>query len=287
MAKIYITDTVFYNRGSSIMLGWDPTWFGLPENEWGDPLENAVKKLQQELDIKVDGLVGPTTFIRLQTHRESELVIANYLHLGMASPAIDYHKVDVTKYYNKLPSSNYKFVPLESIRKINKIVIHWDAALSIDSCFNILKKRGVSTHFGVDNDGTVFQLLNTNHVAYHVKESNNDSIGIDISNAFYLKYNDTYKKRGFGLRPVITSKVNGKSVGPHLGYYPQQIEAAKELIKVLCRHYKIPLNIPSKFVDTPATTSGVMFHYHLNDSKIDTAGFPLEQILKNLIEEQE
>lgn len=288
--KIYITDTEFYNRGSSLMLGWDPTWFGLEKNDFGGELEYAIKKLQDHFGITIDGLLGPVTFTRLQTQREAKGLLeednsGNIINCGLKQVNVNYPRVDVNKLYHKLPKANYRTVSLDKPRDINKIVIHWDAALSTQSCFNILKKRGYSTHFSIDNDGTIFQLLNTNHIGYHVKESNKDSIGIDISNAFYLKYNDTYEKRGFGARPVITSTVNGKPVGPHLGYYPEQIKAAKELIRSLCAEYDIPLSMPSGFVHDPAKTSGVMFHYHINDGKIDTAGFPLELIIQELLSE--
>lgn len=279
---VYIEDTTFYNKGSSVMLGWDPTWFGLSKDEFGPKLETAIKEFQKSLGVKEDGLVGPITYARLETAREALSDVSAHLNCGLKEVSIEYPKVDVETFYQKLPSGNYKHVSYNKPRNVNKIVVHWDAALSAQSCFNILKKRGYSTHFAIDNDGTICQFLNTNHIAYHVKESNKDSIGIDISNAFYLKYNKTYEKRGFGKRPVITSTVNGQIVGPHLGYYPEQIRAAKELIKVLCKEYDIPLEIPAGIVTDPENTPGVMFHYHLNDGKIDTAGFPLDLIISEL-----
>lgn len=282
--KICINDTTFYNKASSALLGWDPTWFGLEKNDFGNKLETKVEKFQEDHDIKIDGLVGPVTFTRLETHREACLIQGQTINCGFNRIKVNNVKIS-EDLYNKLPSNNYRAVPLSKPRKINKIVIHWDAALSSKSAFNILKKRGYSTHFCVDNDGTIFQLLNTNHIAWHVKESNNDSIGIDISNAYYLKYNKTYERRGFGPRPVINSTVNGRDLGPHLGYYPEQIRAAKELIKTLVQQYKIPLETPIEFVDNPEDVGGVMFHYHLNDGKIDTAGFPLELIIEEIREE--
>jgi len=286
MSKVYISDTVFYNKASSCLLGWDPTWFNLPVSQFGPKLLSAVKKFQKEHNITVDGLVGSGTFGRLETQREALTDPCKFINVGLKEIKVTFPRINVSKYYGTLPPKNYKKQPLQNARKVNKLVIHWDAALSAASCYKVLHKRGYSTHFCLDNDGTIFQFLNTNHKAYHVRESNGDSIGIDISNAFYLKYNETYERRGFGKRPVITSKVNGHKVGPHLGYYPEQIKAAKALIKALCKEYDIPLEMPTEFVDDPKNTPGVMFHYHLNDNKIDTAGFPLEQILSELKEEQ-
>lgn len=282
MSKICIEDTTFYNKGSSVLLGWDPTWFGLDKNEFGEELEEAIKDFQSEYNIKIDGLVGPVTYTRMVTEREAEENSnISLINCGLKQIALPYAKVDDT-YYHKLPLKNYKIVDLNKQRNINKIVVHWDAALSTSSCFEILKKRGYSSHFSIDNDGTIYQFLNTNHIAYHVKETNDNAIGIDISNAFYTKYNSTYEKRGFGKRPVIRSKVNGKDIGEHLGYYPAQIQAAKSLIAVLCDTYNIPLQVPKEFLTDPKNTSGVMFHYHINNNKIDTAGFPLELIINEI-----
>lgn len=288
MEKIYITDTVFYNKGSSVLLGWDPTWFGLDVNDFGEELEYRVKKFQEDHNIKIDGLVGPMTYTRLKTAHEADEAARTFssIYCGLKEINLEDVVSNTEKFYNKFPAGNYKRKDLTDERPINKIVIHWDAALSSQSCFDILKKRGYSSHFSIDNDGTIYQLLNTSHIAYHVKETNDNAIGIDVSNAFYLKYNKIYEKRGFGLRPIITSKVNGRTVGPHLGYYPSQIKALKKLIGKLCETYDIPLVCPIGLVAKPKLESGVMFHYNINDGKIDAAGIPLKQILDELSEEK-
>ena len=55
-------------------------------------------------------------------------------------------------------------------------------------------------HFCLDNDGTIYQILDTQHGAWHCSSrvGNQNSIGIEISNAFYPKYQDWYIKNGFG-----------------------------------------------------------------------------------------
>ena len=59
----------------------------------------------------------------------------------------------------------------------------------------------------IDNDGTIFQMLDTQHKAWHAgipnyEGGNPKGIGVEISNAYYLKYQDWYVKNGFGERPV-------------------------------------------------------------------------------------
>ncbi len=66
--------------------------------------------------------------------------------------------------------SGYK--KMTKLRKPKMFVCHWDAALSADSCYRILRKRGLSIHFTIDNDGTIFQYLDMNHIAYHCGKHN-------------------------------------------------------------------------------------------------------------------
>ena len=46
----------------------------------------------------------------------------------------------------------------------------------------VLEKRGISTHFVIDNDGTIVQLVDCNDIAWHAgnRKVNNASIGIDL-----------------------------------------------------------------------------------------------------------
>ena len=46
-------------------------------------------------------------------------------------------------------------------------VCHWDVCLSSKMCHRVLKQRGISVHFAIDNDGTIYQFMDMNDVAYH------------------------------------------------------------------------------------------------------------------------
>jgi hypothetical protein len=175
------------------------------------------------------------------------------------------------------------------------IVTHWDAALSAKSCYNILKKREISSHFVIDNDGTIYQMVDTQNVCWHAgnRAVNNCSIGIDFSNAYYTKYQDVYVKRGFGPRPVLkNSKVHGRKLKEHLGYYPIQIKAYKSLLTSLSEYYKIPLECPTEGDGNLMTSvsrevkmakyEGVVCHYHLTNRKIDCAGLELAKIIEDI-----
>tara|TARA_R110002110_G_scaffold151332_6_gene343470 strand:+ start:28 stop:879 length:852 start_codon:yes stop_codon:yes gene_type:complete len=272
----------FYNRRSAKKLGWAPNWFATAK--FDSRLIKQIKDFQAECDLKQDGMVGPMTFRRLVSLREAqEELVENSLLVNGAHVPIKWDKVKIdllgSKCYRK---SRKRRVP-------KKIVTHWDVCLSADSCRNVLEKRGISTHFVIDNDGTIVQLVDTNDIAWHASGANNYSVGIDLSNAYYTKYQRVYEKRGHGPRPVIKSQCHGQTLGPHLGYYPVQIEAYKALLSFLSKHYNIPLECPQNDDGTLITTvypeakldkyRGVVCHYHLTRKKIDTAGLELVAIL--------
>ena len=298
-----VVDKIFYNRASANKLGWTPSWFGA--DEFDDELIRKIKAFQHKNDLDTDGLVGPKTFARVYTHREAAHEMLVDKINGVETPPkntivcngklveIDWDKVENLRSPKglPLPEDNYKQVAVDRIPQM--IITHWDVCLSAKSCHRVLNKRGISSHFVIDNDGTIYQMVDTQHIAWHAPPANNVSIGIDLSNAFYTKYQRIYRKRGFGNRPVLEdSMVHGRKLPAHLGYYPAQIEAYKALVKALCEHYDIPLQCPKDaagllwrtvFGDiTRKKFQGVACHYHITKNKIDTAGLPLVEILEDI-----
>ena len=191
-----------------------------------------------------------------------------------------------------LPKNCYRKAKNE--RKPTMFVAHWDVCLSSKSCFNVLKKRGISVHFCIDNDGTIYQLMDCNDIGWHAgnRKVNNNSVGVEISNAYYPKYQELYRTRGFGPRPIWrNAKVHERKLKPFLGFYDVQIEAFKALTKALHNAYGIPLAAPMdgknllKTVDSDVskgTFKGVINHYHVTKRKIDCAGLKLDKILKEI-----
>ena len=61
--------------------------------------------------------------------------------------------------------------------------IHYDAVGSSERCFRALHdNRGLSAHFLLDLDGTLYQTLDLRERAFHAKDANDESIGIEIAN---------------------------------------------------------------------------------------------------------
>jgi len=278
-----------YNRISAKKHGWHPSWFAPYLSEFDNELQDSIIKFQVEHDLKPDGLVGPITYRRLLANRELRLEnkkSENYILINGQPVAIGWDvEIDLIK-----PGAFKKY---NGTRKPKMIVTHWDACTSASRCKRVLEARNISTHFCIDNDGIIYQYLDTNDVGWHAGKVNNYSIGVDFSNAYYTKYNSLYKKRGFKARPVLNdSIVHGVKLKPHLGYYPIQIEAYKYLVRTLARHYKIPLMVPMaadgellKKVDAGAAKGrfkGIVCHYHLTRGKIDCAGLELKKIIDEL-----
>jgi N-acetylmuramoyl-L-alanine amidase len=68
-------------------------------------------------------------------------------------------------------------------RVVDQFVIHFDAAGTSKRCFEILQdQRGLSVHFMLDLDGTIYQTLDVKESAWHATIANGRSIGIEIAN---------------------------------------------------------------------------------------------------------
>jgi N-acetylmuramoyl-L-alanine amidase len=178
-------------------------------------------------------------------------------------------------------------------------VNHWDVCLSSESCASVLNKRGLSVHFLIDNDGTIFQMLDTQHKAWHAgipnyEGGNTKGVGVEISNAYYPKYQSWYKTNGFGERPIQNhGYVHGATLDPFLDFYPVQLEALKALWGAMHDGLSIPLVYPTDSngnIETSVHTAcergefhGICNHYNFIKSKIDCAGLDLPSLLQELI----
>jgi N-acetyl-anhydromuramyl-L-alanine amidase AmpD len=73
---------------------------------------------------------------------------------------------------------------LDTLRKVvDQFVIHYDVAGTSKRCFQVLHDaRGLSVHFMLDLDGTIYQTLDLKEGAWHATIANNRSVGIEIAN---------------------------------------------------------------------------------------------------------
>jgi len=149
---------------------------------------------------------------------------------------------------------------------VDKLVIHYDVCGTSRQCFNVLHdQRGLSVHFLLDLDGTIYQTLDLKERAWHATVANSRSVGIEIANLgayggnekapfdeWYAKDPDGHmritlpqhfgdggiKTPGFVGRPSRDGPVTGAIQGRELRQYdftPQQYDALIKLTATLCK----------------------------------------------------
>ncbi|MCC6320355.1 MAG: N-acetylmuramoyl-L-alanine amidase [Phycisphaerales bacterium] len=68
-------------------------------------------------------------------------------------------------------------------RCVDQFVLHYDVCGTSRQCFRVLHDmRGLSVHFMLDIDGTIYQTLDLKERAWQATTSNDRSIGIEIAN---------------------------------------------------------------------------------------------------------
>jgi N-acetylmuramoyl-L-alanine amidase len=159
---------------------------------------------------------------------------------------------------------------------VDQFVLHYDACGTSRQCFKVLHDlRGLSVHFLLDLDGTIYQTLDLKERAWHATTSNTRSIGIEIAQigaydphqqnplaAWYQEERNgrtrvTIPKQfdGGGQRipqfigrPMRSKPVTGTIQSQELIQYdftPQQYEALVKLGATLCRTFpKLKCDFP-------------------------------------------
>ena len=195
-------------------------------------------------------------------------------------------------------------------RVVDQFVIHYDVAGTSQACFETLQdKRGLSVHFMLDLDGTIYQSLDLKEKAWHATIANSRSIGIEVANMGAYPANDHgvlarwYRpgpdgkirlvnpgsskspvfSSGVELRPSRNEPVVGVVQGQKLKQYdftPQQYEALARLTATLCTIFpKIHCDYPRDSSGALITHTlpraeydryeGILGHYHVQDNKTD------------------
>lgn len=284
------------NKKSSEDLGWHPEWFGC--EDFNQELVEAIKAYQKENNIRSTGYVDESTYRRIFTEQESSSSSYKPLYFSNEEKYIIFNNKKIRIFWNKVKLWNeeggikheketyYKYNRKEN-RDIKMFVNHWDACLNSKSCGAIINKRGLSMHFLIDNDGTVYQMLDMQDAAWQCgdKKVNKHSLGVEVSNAFYTKYQDWYIKNGFGERPVIErSFVNGFNVGKHLGFYDVQLQALAALWEAVSFSTNTELKIlESRKVENEVLEcnfSGFVNHFNIKKRKIDCASLNMQRVLE-------
>ena len=192
---------------------------------------------------------------------------------------------------------------------VDLFVIHYDVCGTSRRCFEVLHDiRGLSVHFMLDLDGTIYQTLDVKERAWHAGSANDRSVGIEIANmGAYpdMEVLDRWYDRdergrtvvilpehmgdggvrtpGFVAHPSRDEPVRGTIQGRELMQYDLTDEQYDSLIKLtaaLCRALsRIAPDYPRDEAGALRTTkltekemeafSGVLGHYHITEVKVD------------------
>jgi N-acetylmuramoyl-L-alanine amidase len=171
---------------------------------------------------------------------------------------------------------------------VHQIVLHYDAAGTSAQCFEVLEKRGLSVHFMVDLDGTVYQTCDTSARAYHAGTFNDGSVGIEIANVGAYATPEELERllpipkgaalgalpKGYVPRPARPGPLRGKVHGRELwqeDFTDAQYEALGHLVAALCMSLDVPPRAPGErgVLKDPEGFRGILGHDHLTTGKID------------------
>ena len=286
-------DKIDYNRRQAAKYGSTPLHFNA--DDFDEQLIDAIRMFQIEHGLTADGMCGPSTYRRLWTKIESTAQYIPYPDVQEGDKYIVHNGHQIEIFWDKVllwtdeggkKATKYTSMAGQPERDISMFVSHWDVCLTSLSCYNVLEQRGLSVHFGIDNDGTIHQWLDTQHIAYHAGGKKNPHVvGVEISNAYYTKWQSWYEKKGFGKRPVHRHvKIHDETLEPYLGFYDVQVEALAALWEAVSFACGIPLQLPAADhkIDKDVLQnkfSGFINHYHFTAHKIDCAGLDNQAVL--------
>jgi N-acetyl-anhydromuramyl-L-alanine amidase AmpD len=205
--------------------------------------------------------------------------------------------------------------------KIDQLVFHYDGDGTSRGCFQTLQDgRGLSVHFMLDLDGTIYQTLDVKEKAWQATIANSRSIGIEIANRGAYSTPNLLKQwyaddadgrtrvtiptslgdggertKNFIARPIRDGIVRGEVQGQMLAQYDytkQQYDALIRLTATLCTIFpKIKCDYPRdehgrlithKLPDAQfAAYHGLIGHFHIQTNKVDPGpAFQWERVVE-------
>jgi N-acetyl-anhydromuramyl-L-alanine amidase AmpD len=206
---------------------------------------------------------------------------------------------------------------------VDQFVVHYDVCGTSSRCFKVLQDmRGLSVHFMLDLDGTIYQTLDLKERAWHAGTANDRSVGIEIANMGAYPNNNVLDKwyakddsgrtyvtfpEGFGetgirtpgfvARPARNDPVFGEIQGTVLRQYDltdEQYDALVKLTATLCRVLpRIAPDYPrddegklrtSVLTDEEMESfSGIIGHWHVINVKVDPGpAFDWDRLIKGV-----
>lgn len=163
------------------------------------------------------------------------------------------YKSDITKPIIKV-SHKYKLPGKKRTKKVTLIVLHHSGDDSAEKTYKTLKKRGLSVHYIVDRDGTIYYVVDENKKALHAgccSKRNKKCCGKKVC---AICKDDKYvgiTDRSIGIEIVNTGHKD-------MEYTPEQYIALNKLIKDIADRWLIPID-----------DDHIIAHYQITEGKWD------------------
>jgi N-acetylmuramoyl-L-alanine amidase len=185
---------------------------------------------------------------------------------------------------------------------VSQFVLHFDGCVNSRSCFKSMHNRprpagsngcGLSAHFMIDADGTIYQTLDLVERAYHAEEANSTSVGVEICNRGRVDRSEWPRLPAeYRTRPTRTVVINGESHEAY-DFRPEQYDSIVALTRTLLRVFpKIKPVIPEtkdgqpllETLADPLAFAGILGHLHvdLQRQKWDPGALDWRRILRAL-----
>ncbi len=181
--------------------------------------------------------------------------------------------------------------PLDAAQAvIRQLVVHHDGCASAAMCFDVLhNERGLSCHFLMDNDGTIYQTMDLALMAYHAAELNSGSVGIELSNRGDAKRDPGFYRQSGSRRAATTVRIH-EHIFYAFEYTANQLAALQALVRGLRLALpNVPLEYPQSepgkqlwtALPNPHGFSGYLGHYHATRRKWDPGPLDFKKLLES------
>lgn len=241
---------------------------GLSADYGSADFAKAVLAFQKSVDEYQDGKLGSGTWKRMLGHYDpiddDESYFVHETRRISVDPSLKTIAFDEPRGKDIHSTGHFS----KRKRPIDVIVLHWGGSNIESLCRAFSGTRTVSSHFGIDND-TVYQILDTKHVAWHAGWINKMSIGVDICQQPTEEWKNFFQKKGFDVEMMDNPTDRGRK--RVLSLHPPTAEACKLLVQELCKAYDVPFRFP-RGVDGFAE-DGDVFHGVMDQKRIERGEF--------------
>ncbi len=263
-------------QGDEIMVAGQLVHTGAPVVLWFDPGGYDAYRVERRF-VPMEDAPWSVTGERLDTPNRYSL-----RRVGLSEEQIE-----------SVRGGGWELEQLQGI--VDQFVIHYDVCGTSRQCFKVLHDmRGLSVHFLLDVDGTIYQTLDVKERAWHATKANDRSVGIEIAHIgaydsveggpledWYptdetgnvrLRIPDWQgdggiRTEGFVGRPARPEPVGGTINGRELVQYdftPEQYDSLAKLTAALC------IALPELECDFPREADGSLMTRTMTSEEFDS-----------------